>query len=168
MRLCWCRWSDFSTCRKAMWTLFLRSGIRKKRLERINLSDVLSRRTHNLTSGRPKKRFWWSRWSDFSSFWKAIRSHFQHPEHRKLRIEWIRLRFKYPMTQRTHNLFSECLKMRLYEAMFLVVERPFERIFYTEELKKRFGLCCVSGVLSMRMALRTHYLPSGRLKKRLC
>jgi hypothetical protein len=52
------------------------------------------------------------------------------------------------------------------EATFLGVERPCEIIFFILNIEKSdFEIACV--VLSWRMALRTHNMPSGRLKKRL-
>jgi hypothetical protein len=55
---------------KAMLTHLLHPAHRKKRIERIRLSDDLSRRTalrtHKLSSRRHKKRLWWIRWSDVS------------------------------------------------------------------------------------------------------
>jgi hypothetical protein len=68
-RLLWSRWNDVSRCRKAIRTQFLHPCYRIWRLGRSCLNDVLCRwmalRTHNLPSGRLKKRLWWIRWSVF-------------------------------------------------------------------------------------------------------
>jgi hypothetical protein len=59
-RLRWSRWSDVSRCRRAMPTYFLHLRHRRKRLWRICVTDVLSRRmalrTHNLSSRLLKKK----------------------------------------------------------------------------------------------------------------
>jgi hypothetical protein len=54
------------------------------------------------------------------------------------------------------------------EAIFLDVERPFERIFYILDIQT-YDLDEIAGDdLCRRFALRTHNIPSGRLKKCLC
>jgi hypothetical protein len=97
-------------------------------------NDLLSRRmalrTHNLPSGRLKKRLFWSRISDVSMCRKAMRNHFRHPAHRK---KWLgRIRLNRLMILRTRNLPSGCFKNDFGEvdkAMFQGVERPCEFIF---------------------------------------
>jgi hypothetical protein len=54
------------------------------------------------------------------------------------------------------------------EAMFHDVERPFERIFYTLGIQKRFGRSRLSDLLSRRIVLRSHNQTSGRLENRIC
>jgi hypothetical protein len=75
------------------------------------------------------------------------------------------------MALRTYNLPPEFLKCDfgdIDEAMFHDVERSFESIFYIlGHPKIDFGEeACY--FFSSRMALRTNYLPSGHIKKRLC
>jgi hypothetical protein len=80
--LCWSPWSDVSTWRKAIGTQFLHAEDQKSEHDEF-ASDVLSRgialTTHNLPSGRLKKRFCWIRWSSVSRFRKAMRTNFLHP-----------------------------------------------------------------------------------------
>jgi hypothetical protein len=85
--LWWSRRSDVWICGKVMRTHFLLPGHRKQRLGEICLSYDLSRRitltTHNLPSGRLKKRLCWCRWSDVSTRRWVIRTHFLPAEHGK-------------------------------------------------------------------------------------
>jgi hypothetical protein len=114
------RWSDVSRCRKDMRIHFLHPVYRKNRLGRSCLSDDLSRRmalrTHNLPSGRLKKRNCWSRWSDVWRCRKAMRNHFLHYRYRK-KATWTKLHkdaLSRRMTLRTHNLPSGRLKNQLW------------------------------------------------------
>jgi hypothetical protein len=51
------------------------------------------------------------------------------------------------------------------EEIFHDVERPLQRIFYFVRFQKKgFGRNCESNVLNRQIALRTHNLPSGRLR----
>jgi hypothetical protein len=50
------------------------------------------------------------------------------------------------------------------EAMFQGVERPCELIIFPGHLKKRLGRSRLRDVSSGRMTLRSHNLPSGRLR----
>jgi hypothetical protein len=159
-----------------MRTHFLHPGHRKKRLARSRLSDVLSRRmalrTHNLTSSSLKNRLCWRRWSNVSWWRKAIRTHFQHPKHRKKRLVWCRLSdvLNRRMGCRSIICLLNVLKCDLGdidEATFCDVETPFESIFYILGIQKSYLYEVVEVGLSRRIALRTHNLPSGRLKKRL-
>jgi hypothetical protein len=54
------------------------------------------------------------------------------------------------------------------EAMFQGVERPFVHIFCIQSIGKRELDEFACDVLSRRIALRKPYLPSERLKWRLC
>jgi hypothetical protein len=72
---------------------------------------------------------------------------------------------------RTHNLSSERLKKGLWWRRWSDAScfRKGKRTFSVSwESKKRLGRCRVSDVLIWRVALRTHILPSGNLKKRHC
>jgi hypothetical protein len=90
-----------------------------KRFGRSRESDPLSRgralRTHNLLSGRIKKRLLWIRWGNITRCRKALRTHFLYPGHRKKRVGWSRLSdvLSRPMALTTHNLPSESLKNQL-------------------------------------------------------
>jgi hypothetical protein len=75
-----------------MWTHFLHPGIRKRRIGRNRLNDVLSRRMafaiHNLPSESFKKRLWLISWSDDSWCQMAMRTYFLHPmPQKKKRLE---------------------------------------------------------------------------------
>jgi hypothetical protein len=110
------RWSVVLWSWKAMWNIFSNLGIEKATFT-ISLKWFLCRRmtlgTHNLPSGRLKKRLWWSRWSDV-----------------------------------------------------LGVRGPRENIFCILCIKKATFMESKYD-LSRRVALRTHNLPCGHLKKRL-
>jgi hypothetical protein len=111
MLLCWRLWINFSWCRKAIWTRFLRSGHSKTRFGRSRGSEILSRRMtlriDNLPSGRLKKRFWISWLSDASLCRKGIRRKFLHHKHWEIWLGWSRLSYvsSMRMAQRTHNDF---------------------------------------------------------------
>jgi hypothetical protein len=140
------RWSDVSRCRKAMRTRFLHPVYPKKRLGRSCLSDFLVGEwpwEHNLLSGRLKKRNCWSRWSDVSRCRKAMRTHFLHPRYR-IKATWTKLlkdALSRRMSQRTHNLPSGRLKnqiLKIHEAKFQGVERPYELFFGNLRIEKSY------------------------------
>jgi hypothetical protein len=103
---------------------------------------------------------------------KAIRTHFLHTGHLKKRFdrssgEEVSRR----MALWTHNLTLDVLKNvfgEFDEVTFRGVERPYELIFAYWASKKATWLKPLSDVLCKRMTLRSHNLPSGRLKKQLC
>jgi hypothetical protein len=64
-RLWWIRWSCGSRCRKPYKLIFCILSIEKKTWK-CGLSRRMGLTTHNLLSGRLKKRLGWSRWSDVS------------------------------------------------------------------------------------------------------
>jgi hypothetical protein len=75
------------------------------------------------------------------------------------------------MALRTHNLLLAVLKNDfgdVDETIFQGVERPWKFIFCIQGIEKTDGQIRLSDVLSRRVALRTHYLPSERFKKRIC
>jgi hypothetical protein len=135
-------------------------------------SDVLSRRmtlrTNNLSSRRFKKRLWWIRWSDFSSFRKVMQIHFLYPGHRQNRLGRIRLSdvLSRRMALRTHNLPSERLKKRLCCSRLWCFKVSNAMRNHFGHRNKRLGRNRISDVLSRRLALMTQNLSSGRLKTR--
>jgi hypothetical protein len=154
-----------------MRTHFFILGIQIKRLERICLCDFLmAPRINSLSFRRLKKRLWYRRWSDVSRCRKAMRNHFLHHGHRKNRLARIRYVLSRRMALRTHILPRGLLKKRLCEvdeSMFQGVERPWKTFFLLPwHRKSDFGRNPLSVVLSTRMALRTHNMPSECLKKR--
>jgi hypothetical protein len=149
----------------------------KKETSRSRLNDVLSKRmalrTHSLSSGRVKKRRYWSLLSDVSRGRKAMRNHFLHPANWKYRLLRIPLNdvLRRRMALNARNLPSGRMKKRHYWSLLSVVsggvERPWEIIFLILRIeKKRLERIRLINILSRRMALRTHILPSVRLKKR--
>jgi hypothetical protein len=92
-RLCWCRWSVISRCRKVMRIHFFRPGHIVKWLGRSRWSDVsvmeMDLWTHNMRSGRLKKRLWWSWWRYVSGWRKAMRTHFLHIGHPKSALDEV-------------------------------------------------------------------------------
>jgi hypothetical protein len=84
------------------------------------LSDDLCRqiapRTHNLPSGRQKKRLWWSEWSDVSRCRKVIRTYYLHHYIRNKRLRWSHLSdvLSSRVVLRTHNPTCGRLKKTLY------------------------------------------------------
>jgi hypothetical protein len=176
MRLLWYRWSDDTWCRKAIQTHFLHFGNSRKGFVRIPRDVVLSRRmdvrTHNLPTGRLKRRLCWSRWCDISRCRKAIRTHFLLSANHKNRLEWRPLSdvLSGQMALRTHNLPSEWLKIRLWWCRWIDVSRcqkPIRKHFpHSWYSKKRLRRC--RGIyLCSRMSLINNNHPLGRLKKRL-
>jgi hypothetical protein len=102
---------------------------------------------------------------------KAKRTYLPNPQHRKNRIERNHLSdvIIRRMALRTHNLNElKCDFGDVDEAMFHDVERPFKRIFYILAILKRFVRIPRDDVLSSRNDVKTHNLPTVRLKKRLC
>jgi hypothetical protein len=86
---------------------------------------------------------------------------------------WIRLCYvlNRRMALRTQNLPSARLKRRLWRSRWSdvsscrwVMQNHFQ---HPGNRKKWLSLCRLSNVISSRMALRTHNLPSERIKKRL-
>jgi hypothetical protein len=146
-RLCWNRWSDVSSCEKAMWTHYLHSVHRKKRLGR-NFLCVLRRRvflrTHNLPSGRLEKRLWCSWWSVVSSCRNAIGNHFLHPRYRKKRLG-------------RSSLISVLNRRMVLRTHYLLYGR----------LKKLLWWSRWSDVLRCRRAMRTSFCILGILKSDL-
>jgi hypothetical protein len=128
-------------------------------------------RTHNLPSGRLKKRLLWSRCSDFWRCRKAMQNHFLHPGHRKKRLERSRLNdvLSRRMDLGIHNLpsWNQKTSGEFDEAMFQGVVMPCDLIFYILGIENWLVCSRLCDFLSRRMALRTHYLPSDRLKMRL-
>jgi hypothetical protein len=126
-------------------------------------------RTHNLFSSRLKKRISWIRWSNVSRCRKAMRTHFLHRGFRKKWLGRICVS-NVLMALRIHNLHSGRLRKRLWWSWWsAVVEGPFEHIFsFYGHRKRRHGRSRLSDILIKRMALRTHNLPAGCLKKRIC
>jgi hypothetical protein len=121
------RWSVVSSCPKTM--NFLSPGVPKKQHGRCSISDVLIRGmafiTHNLPSGRFKKRIWWSRWSDILKCRKVMWPHSLLPGHQKKRIGRSRLSnfLSRRMGLRTNNLPSGRLKKRFWRSRWSVVSR---------------------------------------------
>jgi hypothetical protein len=129
-------------------------------------------KSHNLLSGRLKMRLWWSRWTHASKCRKAMWTHFLHPGHRKKRLERSRLSdvLSRRMALRIHNMPSENLKKRLWWSRwsgFKVPKAMRTHFLHSVHRYKRLGRSCLSDVLSRRMTLEIHNLPSERLKKGL-
>jgi hypothetical protein len=155
---------------------FSASWSSKNRLLRSRLSEDLSGwvalKTHNLPSGRLKKRLWWKDEAIFNVS-KAFRNWF--PASRASKIWLERSRFNDVLSRRialiTNNLPSGRLIIRLLWSLWRVVLRCWKamwnQIVNPGHWKKRLLLSTLSDVLSRRMGLRTHTLPSGRLNKRL-
>jgi hypothetical protein len=119
----------------------------EKTIWAIRLSDVLSIRmarwTHNLPSGRLKKRLWW-RLIELSRCRKPMRTHFLNRGYKKNRLGQISLRnvFCTRMALRTHNLTSGRLKNQVSWFRWSDFSRCWE-------------------------AIRTHFVFHGHRKKQL-
>jgi hypothetical protein len=113
-----------------------------------------------------------TRWSDVSRCEKATRTHFLASRHPKKGIGRSRGSddLSRRMAQINHNLPSGRLKMRLWLWRWSDISwcrRAMRTNFLLSGYpRNRFGLSRESFVLSRWMALRSHNLPSGRLKKR--
>jgi hypothetical protein len=129
-------------------------------------------RTQNLPSALLKRRLWRSRWSDISRCRCVMQNHFQHLGNWKKWPSRCRLSDVIcgRMALRTHNLPSERIKKRLWLSRWTDDSRCPNAIrkhfLHTGHRKKRRGRCPLSDVLSRRMVLGTHNLPSKRFKKR--
>jgi hypothetical protein len=177
-RLCWSQWCDFSRCRKAMRSHFVIHGHRKFDMDEVSyfmfyVAEVM---------------FEIGEWpwvliicllgvlkDDFGEFEEAMfrgvertYAHFVHSEHRKKRLVWSRLCDV--LSTRMVNCLLNVLKIYFggqWNNVSLCRKAIWKNFLSYGHWKKRFGLSCGSDVLSKRMALRTHNLPSWRLKKRL-
>jgi hypothetical protein len=116
-----------------------------------------------------KKRLCWRRWSKVSRYRKPMRTYFQDPGHRKMRLGRNRLRdvLCRRIALRTRNFRSGRLKKRLWWIRWSNVSR-YRKTMRTHFCnlgieKKRFGQIYLSVDLSRRITLITHNLPSWRL-----
>jgi hypothetical protein len=110
-------------------------------------------------------------WNCVSRCRKAKPTPFLHPGLRKKRPGRSRLSdvLSSQMILATHNLPSGLLIERLWWTRWSYDswcrKSTQNHFLHTGHCKKRLGRCCLSDVLSMRMALRTYKLHSGRFKK---
>jgi hypothetical protein len=142
----------------------------KKRLRRIPLNDILSRRmalrTHSLPSGLLKKRLCWSRWSVVSRSWKIMyRKKLLLPS----RLSDVSCR---RLTQRNHDVPSGSLKKRLWWSRWSddswCLKAMWNHILHPGHRKRRILRSHLSDILIRRMYLSTYNLHSGTLRTQLC
>jgi hypothetical protein len=117
-------------------------------------------RTHNLPSGRLKKRLWWIQWRDVSMCRKKIRTHFLHPGHRKKRFrrsplsDYVGMR----MALRTQNLPCGSLNKQISWSRSNVskFQKAMRTHFLHLEHRKIDFDELAYDILSRRMTVRTH------------
>jgi hypothetical protein len=124
----------------------------------------MSLKTHNMPSGHLKKRLWLSRWSDFPfEFILCIRG----IEKRDF-FESLKLCSKYVYDLWNKNLACGRVLKRILWSPWSDVSRCQKEIrnnFCIQGIEKSTWSKSFKSCLSRRMALRTHNITSGCLKK---